>query len=211
MYDNLLYFKDIHIIAKVFSFIFGVWSIYLIGNTYLLLFIAVLFFLFFRNRISFTMILLCFGLSYFRYIFLYFMKGWIILSFFSLFVQSIQFFEIRSFLEYFFYRKRQSKIIFSCLYLCSFCKYYVLYFKEYLVLRKSYGRKFDISFLKCLFSQSLEKTKRKIHHVMLTYQYRFYNHLSIRSYVEKNSITVADLKYLSTVMIIFLMIYLYWR
>ena len=211
MYRNLIYFKDLHIISKVVSIVFGIWGIIFLHYLYLLAFISCLFFLFFRNTITFGLSIFGFITSFWFPISLVLMKSVVILAFVSLLLQTIHFSEIRSFLEYFFYRQKHSKIIFVSLYLCYFLKYYFLYFKEFYSLKKSYGKRFSVSFLGYVFMQSLDKTKSKITKVMLTYQYRFYNFKNHRSSIENTKMSDIDLKYISTVVMIFFMIYLYWR
>jgi len=211
MYRNLTYFKDIHIVAKVFSFFFCIWGICIVDNSIIFMTFVVSFFLFFRNKISFFLTVLFFGMNFFFKGFEGLMKLPMIVAVMILFLQTINFQEIRYFIECFFYHKKNSKVTSICLYICYFLKYYNIYFKEFLELRKSYGKSFSLSFLQSSIVQSFEKTKAQIDRLMVSYKYRFYNSMNHRTYVEKIRMNSTDLKCVLTFFIVFLLVYLYGR
>lgn len=211
MYRNLDYLKDIHILAKFFSFILFLFSIIFVHNPIFLFVFAVVFFAFFRNIYTFLCFLLFFILAFWFPGFLIIAKAFILLSFIMLNFLTIHFQEVRQFIEYFSYHKKQSRITYLILYICYFGKYYLIYFKEFLSYRKSYGKHVSPTFLKYIIVQSFSKTKMQINSLIGTYRYRFYNFSNKRSYVEKNRIAALDIKYILLFVILFLVVCLWGR
>ncbi len=209
MYRDLTYLKDIHILSKVLALVFSVASICIIQPPLLLFACLLVFYLFFGNTILFVLEIFFLLLSSLFSSTILFVKILFLISVFSVFLKSIDFQGIRYFIEFLFYHKRKSKITYFCLYLCYFSKYYILYFKEFISLKKSYGKRFDFSLLKYALVQSLEKTKEQLARFMVSYRYRFYNISRKRTYVEKPQLTSSDLKYALIYVIIFFVIFVY--
>lgn len=211
MYNNLLCFRDLHVFSKLFSFIFCLLSIFIVNDPLYYLVIIGMFYLFFQNKkvlLLELILLLLFCVAHFCGIFL---KIIFLISSIYLLIRIIDFQEVRYFIETLFYKKRQSKISYICLYICYFFKYYSINFKEFLRLLKSYGKDLSFSSIKYIVKMSFSKTKDKINNLMVLYRYRFYNSSSSKTYFEKNRVTSLDLKYVLIFVIIFFIIFVYGR
>ncbi len=211
MYDYSSYLKDIHIVAKVFSFFFLIASILFLKSPLILLLFALFLLFFFRSSLILFLESCFFVLTFAFPIFSIFMKVILILYLFSIFIQSIDFHDIRTFLENFFYPIRSGKIYYFILAGCYFFKFFGKYLKEYVVLKNAYGKKGTLSFWKSAIVESFLKSKKSISSVMNTYQYRFYHFFHRRTYVENTKITSLDLKYTLIFVIIFFFTFVYGR
>ena len=211
MYNNLLCFRDVHIFSKIFSFLFCLLSIFMVSNPLYYLVIIGLFYVFFQNRKMFLLEILLLILFCVFDLFGIVLKLLFIISSIYLFIKTIDFQEVRYFIETLFYKKKQSKISYCCLYICYFFKYYFINFREFFRLLKSYGKDLSFSSIKYIIKMSFSKTKDKINNLMIIYRYRFYNSSSSKTYFERNRVTSFDLKYVLIFVIIFLIIYVYGR
>lgn len=211
MYNNLLYFRDIHVFSKMFSFIFCLLSIFIVKNPLYYLIIIGMFYVFFQNKkiffIELVLLLLFFFIDFFGII----LKFLFLISSIYLLIRIIDFQEFRYFIESLFYKRRQTKISYVCLYICYFFKYYFINFKRFILLLKSYGKDLSFSSIRYIIKESFIKTRDKINSLMVLYRYRFYNSSSSRTYFERNTVTSLDLKYVLTFVIIFLVIFVYGR
>ena len=211
MYNNLLCFRDVHIFSKIFSFLFCLLSIFMVSNPLYYLVIIGMFYVFFQNRKMFLLEILLLILFWVFDLFGIVLKLLFIISSIYLFIKTIDFQEVRYFIETLFYKKKQSKISYCCLYICYFFKYYFINFREFFRLLKSYGKDLSFSSIKYIIKMSFSKTKDKINNLMIIYRYRFYNSSSSKTYFERNRVTSFDLKYVLIFVIIFLIIYVYGR
>ena len=211
MYNNLLCFRDIHVFSKIFSFIFCLLSIFIVDNPLYYLVIIGMFYVFFQNKRMFLLELGLLLLFFFIDFFGIFLKFIFIISSVYLLIRIIDFQEVRYFIETMFYKRRQTKISYVCLYVCYFFKYYFINFRDFLLLLKSYGKDLSFPSVRYIIKESFIKTKDKINNLMFLYRYRFYNSSSSRTYFERNTVTSLDLKYVLIFVIIFLIIFAYGR
>jgi len=211
MYNHLLCFRDLHVFSKIFSFLFCLLSIVMVNNPLYYLIIIGMFYVLLQNKKMFLVeILLLFLFSIVNF-FGIILKILFFISSVYLFVKIIDFQEIRYFIETLFYKRKQSKISYICLYLCYFFKYYFINFREFLGILKSYGKDLSFSGVKYIIKMSFSKTKDKINNLMILYRYRFYNSSISKTYFEKNRVTSLDLKFVLIFVIVFFVVFAYGR
>lgn len=209
MYSKGSNLKNINIISKFIGLLFTLSSIFIANNSYVFIICSILFILINKDRkLSFILFILTL-INYFIDITII-VKLLFIFTYLDMFINVINFNEIRYFLEELFY-KRNNKTLYFCLYLTYFIKNMKKNIKNLLDLNKSYGIKLDFDTFKFILKQGFLKSKLETSKIMMIYKYRFYNYTNKKTYYEKDEIDSYDFKYILVYVIIFLLIYIYGR
>ena len=204
-------FRDVHIGVKVCCFFICLFSVLFVQQIWFFSILACFFYLFHGSFLLWIVSILCILSNCFFSSLSILSLFVMIYSVIYLFARVVSFSEFRYFVECLFYRGKFPKITLFSLYVGYFFKYYGFYFQEFMLLKNGYGRKFTISLLFDVLSQSLKKTKEKMKDLMRIYQYRFYHSSSSRTYVETYDFSSYDLRYLLLFVIVLAVTFVFGR
>ena len=209
MYSKGSNLKNINIISKFIGLLFTLSSIFITNNCYVFIICSILFILINKDRKLSIILTVISLINYFLDI-TFIVKLLFIFTYLDMFINVINFNEIRYFLEELFY-KRNNKTLYFCLYITYFIKNMKNNIKNLLDLNKSYGLKLDLDSYKFILKQGYLKSKLETNKIMMIYKYRIYNLTNKKTYYEKDEIDSYDFKYILVYVIIFLLIYIYGR